>query len=76
MEPAPDDAMTRHVTQRLSAVFPTVDPRVVVGIVRDTQRHYAGHPTRDSVPMLVEEASRDRLRSHLDSSSRTARPRS
>ena len=31
-------------------------------VVWDTYRHFDAHPTRDVVPILVQDAARDRLR--------------
>ena len=51
-----------RVTQRLSARFPTLAPLVVARVVRDTHRRFAAHPTREFVPILVEDAAMDALR--------------
>ena len=45
-----------HVVQRLSAQFG------VHRVVQDTYRRFDGHPTREFVPILVEDVARDRLR--------------
>lgn len=50
-----------HVAQRLSRHFPAVDPAVVRRVVRDMYHRFDAHPTREFVPILVEEAARDRL---------------
>jgi len=50
-----------HVAQRLSARFPDVDPAVVARVVREVHGRFDGHPTREFVPVLVEDAARDRL---------------
>jgi hypothetical protein len=34
----------------------------VARVVWDTCRHFDAHPTRDVVPILVQDAARDRLR--------------
>ena len=39
-----------------------LDPAVVQRVVQDTHRRFAGHPTREFVPILVEDSARDRLR--------------
>ena len=39
-----------------------LDPAVVQRVVQDTQARFAGHPTREFVPILVEDSARDRLR--------------
>lgn len=51
-----------HVAQRLSAQFCTLDVGLVARVVWDTHRHFDTHPTREFVPILVEDAARDRLR--------------
>ena len=51
-----------RVTQRLSARFPTLAPAVVARVVRDKHRRFAAHPTREFVPILVEDAALDALR--------------
>jgi hypothetical protein len=51
-----------HVTQRLSLRFPNIAPVVVSRVVRETYDSYGAHPTREFVPLLVEDAARDRLR--------------
>jgi hypothetical protein len=51
-----------HVVQRLSAQFSMLDSAVVQRVVRDTHARFAGHPTREFVPILVEDSARDRLR--------------
>jgi hypothetical protein len=50
-----------HVAQRLSRHFPAVDPAVVRQVVQDIYHRFDAHPTREFVPILVEEAARDRL---------------
>jgi hypothetical protein len=50
-----------HVAQRLSRQFPAVDPAVVRQVVHDMYHRFDAHPTREFVPILVEEAARDRL---------------
>jgi hypothetical protein len=50
-----------HVAQRLSRQFPAVDPVVVRQVVRETYHRFDAHPTREFVPILAEEAARDRL---------------
>jgi len=50
------------VTHRLSSQFPRVDAAVVARVVRDVQRRFDAHPTREFVPILVEDAARDVLR--------------
>jgi len=51
-----------RVTQRLSARFPTLAPAVVARVVSDRYRRFAAHPTREFVPILVEDAALDALR--------------
>jgi hypothetical protein len=51
-----------RVAQRLSARFPNVAPAVVSRVVRETHHCFHDHPTREFVPILVEDAARDRLR--------------
>jgi hypothetical protein len=55
-------AAIAQVVQRLSAQFGMLDPAVVERVVLDTHRRFAGHPTREFVPILVEDSARDRLR--------------
>ena len=50
-----------HVEQRLSRQFPAIDPAVVRQVVREMYHRFDAHPTREFVPILVEEAARDRL---------------
>jgi hypothetical protein len=51
-----------HVAQSLSDRFPNIAPTVVARVVRETHDSYLAHPTREFVPILVEDAARDRLR--------------
>ena len=55
-------AAIARVVQRLSAKFSMLDPAVVQRVVQDTHARFAGHPTREFVPILVEDSARDRLR--------------
>ena len=55
-------AVIAHVVQRLSAQFSMLDPAVVQRVVEQTHARFAGHPTREFVPILVEDSARDRLR--------------
>jgi hypothetical protein len=57
-----ESAAIAHVVQRLSAQFSMLDPAVVQRVVQDTHARFAGHPTREFVPILVEDSARDRLR--------------
>jgi len=57
----PERHAVEHVAQRLSRQFPAVDPAVVRQVVRDMHHRFDAHPTREFVPILVEEAARDRL---------------
>jgi len=50
------------VAQRLSRQCSTMDTALVARVVWDTHRHLDTHPTRDVVPILVQDAARDRLR--------------
>ena len=58
----PERAAIDHVAQRLSRQFSSLDTVVVARVVWDTYRHFDAHPTRDVVPILVQDAARDRLR--------------
>jgi hypothetical protein len=51
-----------QVAQTLSLRFPHIAPAVVSRVVRETHARYGAHPTREFVPILVEDAARDRLR--------------
>ena len=62
MTSASEHAAIDHVAQRLSAQFCSLDVGLVARVVWDTHRHFDNHPTRDFVPILVEDAARDRLR--------------
>ena len=62
MTPDAERAAIDRVTQRLSTRFPTLAPAVVAGVVRDKHRRFAAHPTREFVPILVEDAALDALR--------------
>ena len=50
------------VAQRLSARFPTVDPALVARVVHHAYCRFQAHPTREFVPILVEDSARDTLR--------------
>ena len=58
----PERSAIGHVAQRLSRQFSNLDTTVVARVVWDTYRHFDAHPTRDVVPILVQDAARDRLR--------------
>jgi hypothetical protein len=63
--PGDDDAertAIAQVAQSLSRRFPNIAPTVVSRVVRETHDSYGAHPTRESVPILVEDAAGDRLR--------------
>ena len=51
-----------HVAHRLSRQFGAFDATLVARVVWDIHRHFDAHPARDVVPVLVEDAARDRLR--------------
>ena len=51
-----------HVAHRLSRQFGIFDAALVARVVWDTYRHFDAHPARDVVPVMVEDAARDRLR--------------
>jgi hypothetical protein len=51
-----------RVARRLSRQFGVFDAAVVARVVWDTYRHFDAHPARDVVPVLVQDAARDRLR--------------
>jgi len=48
---------------RLCARFSTVSPEVVHEVLRATYARFDGRPIRDFVPLLVERAAAERLRS-------------
>ncbi len=56
----PERPAIDHVAQRLSRQFADLAP--LARVVWDTYRHFDAHPTRDVVPILVQDAARDRLR--------------
>ena len=58
----PERVAIDHVTQRLSRQFTNLDATLVARVVWDTYRHFDAHPARDVVPVLVQDAARDRLR--------------
>ena len=62
MNSDPERAAIDHVAQRLSRQFANLDIALVTRVVWDTYRHFDAHPTRDVVPILVQDAARDRLR--------------
>ena len=68
----PERAAIDHVAQRLSRQFTNLDTTLVARVVWDTYRHFDTHPTRDVVPILVQDAARDRLRV-MPAATRTAR---
>ena len=57
----PERVAIDHVAQRLSRQFTDLDTDLVARVVWDTYRHFDTHPTRDVVPVLVQDAARDRL---------------
>ncbi|WP_448811041.1 three-helix bundle dimerization domain-containing protein [Agromyces bauzanensis] len=52
-----------HVIDRLAERFPDVTRDHVAVVVAEAHLGLEGHPIRDFVPVLVEHAARDRLRS-------------
>jgi hypothetical protein len=58
----PERSAIDSVAQRLSRQFADLDTDTVARVVWDTYRHFDSHPTRDVVPVLVQDAARDRLR--------------
>ena len=51
-----------RVAHRLSRQFGVFDAALVARVVWDTYRHFDAHLARDVVPVMVEDAARDRLR--------------
>lgn len=51
-----------RVARRLSRQFANLDTDLVARVVWDTHRHFDTTPARDVVPILVQDAARDRLR--------------
>ena len=68
----PERPAIDHVAQRLSRQFGYLDTDLVARVVWDTYRHFDAHPARDVVPILVQDAARDRLRV-LSATTHTAR---
>jgi hypothetical protein len=62
MPTEPEHSAINHVAQRLSLQFTNLDTNLVNRVVWDTYRHFDAHPTREVVPILVQDAARDRLR--------------
>ena len=62
MMSVPERMAINRVARHLSAQFCNLDGALVARVVWDVHRHFDGHPTRDFVPILVEDAARDRLR--------------
>src|SRR6476661_1814785 len=57
-----DEALAlEHVRELLASRFPTIDPTTVTSVVVEVHASLKG-PVREYVPLLVERASRDRLR--------------
>ena len=50
------------MSRSASHEFANLDTDLVNRVVWDTYRHFDAHPTRDVVPILVQDAARDRLR--------------
>ena len=64
MPPAAARSAIDYVAQRLSCQFTNLDATLVARVVRDTYRHFDSHPGRDVVPILVQDAARDRCGSN------------
>ena len=62
MPTEPERSAIDHLAQRLSRQFANLDTDLVNRVVWDTYRHFDVHLTRDVVPILVQDAARDRLR--------------
>jgi len=62
MPTEPEHSAINHVAQRLSLQFTNLDTKLVNRVVWDTYRHFDAHPAREVVPILVQDAARDRLR--------------
>jgi hypothetical protein len=62
MNSDPERAAIDPVAQRLSRQFTNIDTALVTRVAWDTYRHFDTHPTRDVVPILVQDAAGDRLR--------------
>lgn len=70
-----DEAVAlEHVREMLSSKFPTLDPTTVKTVVLEVHASLEG-PVREFVPLLVERASRDRLRALASGASQAAGPR-
>jgi hypothetical protein len=62
MPTEPEHSAINLVAQRLSLQFTNLDTNLVNRVVWDTYRHFDAHPAREVVPILVQDAARDRLR--------------
>ena len=62
MTPDAEQMAIMHLAQRLSLRFPKIPPVLVARVVRETYNRYGAHPSREFVPILVEDVARDRLR--------------
>ena len=62
MPPDSERVAIDHVARRLSRQYRNLDPPLVARVVWDIFRHFDDHPSRDVVPILVQDAARDRLR--------------
>jgi hypothetical protein len=56
-----EEVALQHVREALASRFPTLDPTTVQSVVVEVHASLDG-PVREYVPLLVERASRDRLR--------------
>jgi hypothetical protein len=62
MSPDVEQAAMRHLQQRLSLLFPGVDPSAVAKVVNQVRHRFDACPDREVVPVLVEDAAHDLLR--------------
>lgn len=70
-----DEAVAlEHVREVLASRFPTLDPGTVRSVVVEIHASLDG-PVREYVPLLVERASRDRLRALASAASPRTEPR-
>jgi hypothetical protein len=63
MKPSDEDRALDEVAERLAKRFPRVPADTIVGLVQEHHRRFDGRPIRNFVPILIERAVKDQLRS-------------
>ncbi|MEV8378021.1 hypothetical protein AB0P21_35105 [Kribbella sp. NPDC056861] len=69
MDRSDEDRAIAEAAERLTKTFPDVSPDTVEQAVAESRPEFDGNPIRDFVPLFVERAAKQRLRTQVSSNS-------